>query len=101
VTGLVPLESSYAPLIDLMPDLDEATGWRPTLCTGWTVRDLVYHLLTDAQRALVALHTPATGPAEVDEVTYWQAWQPGTPVADSEQEQSLLGPVAERLPLFG
>lgn len=36
------------------------------------MRDLVYHLLTDAQRALVALHTPAEEPADRDAVTYWQ-----------------------------
>jgi hypothetical protein len=42
-----------------MPDLDEDVGWQTTRCTGWTVRDLAFHLLEDARRALVALHTPA------------------------------------------
>jgi hypothetical protein len=40
------------------------------------VRDLVFHLWTDAQRALVALHTPAAGPADRDAVTYWADWTP-------------------------
>jgi len=35
------------------------------------VRDLVFHLLGDAQRALVAFATPVTGPADRDAVTYW------------------------------
>ena len=66
-----------------MPDLDEDVGWQTTRCTGWTVRDLAFHLLEDARRALVALHTPVNGPADVDAVTYWCAWRPGTPQADA------------------
>ncbi len=48
----------------------------PTACTGWAARDLVFHCLGDAQRALVALHTPASGPADRDAVTYWRDWAP-------------------------
>ena len=47
------------------------------------MRDLVHHLWSDAQRALVALHTPAAGPADVDSVSYWRPWQPGTPGAEA------------------
>jgi uncharacterized protein (TIGR03083 family) len=75
--------AAYAELLELLPGVDEATGWRPTGCAGWTVRDLILHLLTDAQRALVALHTPAEGPADVDAVSYWSSWKPGTPGADA------------------
>ncbi len=77
------LAAAYQPLLTLMPSLDDELGWRATRCTGWTVRDLVYHLLTDAQRALVALHSPTAGPVDVDEVTYWRSWQPGTEGADA------------------
>lgn len=62
--------------------LDEDTSWRPTACVGWSVRDLIQHLLGDAQRALVALATPADGPADKDATTYWLD-SPGAPDADS------------------
>lgn len=77
------LHSAYRALLDAVVDLDDAAGWQATRCTGWTVRDLVHHLLSDAQRGLVALHTPAGGPADVDAVTYWSAWQPGTAGAEA------------------
>ncbi len=64
-------------------ELDDDTGWRGTRCAGWTVRDLVHHRLGDAQRALVALHAPACGPADLDAVSYWRSWQPGTPGAEA------------------
>ena len=79
------LAAAYAPLLALSDRLatddDEATGWTPTALPGWTVRDLVFHLAGDAQRALVALHTPAPGAADTDEVGYWSAWQPGSDAA--------------------
>lgn len=77
------LDASYRALLGVMRGLDEPTGWRSTRCAGWTVRDLVHHLVSDAQRALVALHTPAVGHPDVDAVSYWSNWQPGTPGADA------------------
>jgi hypothetical protein len=80
------LEAAYADLRGLILGLDEARSWRPTGCAGWAVRDLVQHLLGDAQRALVALATPARRPAhqtaDRDAVTYWTD-SPGAPDADS------------------
>ena len=73
--------AAYSELLTLLPTVDDDVGWRPTLCAGWSVRDLLFHLLCDAQRALVALHTPAQGPTDADAVTYWGSWQPGTPGA--------------------
>ncbi len=46
-----------------------------TLCHGWVVADVLFHLLCDAQRALVALATPAPGPPDRDYVTYWSGFQ--------------------------
>jgi hypothetical protein len=37
---------------------------------------LLLHLLLDAQRALVAFSSPADGPADVDNVTYWRPFRP-------------------------
>lgn len=83
MNGHQVLDASYGALLGVVAALDDDIGWRATRCAGWTVRDLVHHLLTDAQRGLVALHTPASGAADVDAVSYWAAWQPDTPGADA------------------
>jgi hypothetical protein len=76
------LGAAYGALLPHVSDLDEAAAWEPTRCTGWVARDLVSHLLSDARRGLVALHTPSAAPADVDAVTYWHAWQPEPPGDD-------------------
>jgi hypothetical protein len=77
------LRDSFGSLLRDLSVLDDRAGWRPTRCAGWSARDLVFHLLGDAQRALVALHTPASAPSDVDAVSYWRGWQPATPGADA------------------
>jgi hypothetical protein len=44
---------------------------RPSGCTGWLVRDLVCHLIIDAQDVLITLVTPAETEPTRDAVTYW------------------------------
>ncbi|MGC9495819.1 maleylpyruvate isomerase N-terminal domain-containing protein [Streptomyces sp. WG7] len=51
-----------------VPDEDFA---RPSGCTGWLVRDLVCHLIIDAQDVLITLATPAAAEPTRDAVTYW------------------------------
>ncbi|UQX04447.1 maleylpyruvate isomerase N-terminal domain-containing protein [Streptomyces sp. RerS4] len=51
-----------------LPDPDFA---RPSGCAGWLVRDLVCHLIIDAQDVLITLVTPAATEPTVDAVTYW------------------------------
>ncbi|RYP85027.1 hypothetical protein EKO23_13640 [Nocardioides guangzhouensis] len=70
------LESAYAAFEEAVASVDEEASWEPTGCSGWAVRDLVFHVLCDAQRALVALHTPAPYDARPDRdaVTYWEGW---------------------------
>lgn len=77
------LAAAYRPLLGLADDLDDPQGWTPTLLPGWCVRDLIFHLASDCQRALVALAAPADEPADTDEVSYWSHWQPGTDAAQS------------------
>ncbi|MER6566069.1 maleylpyruvate isomerase N-terminal domain-containing protein [Streptomyces sp. NPDC001093] len=72
------LRAAYGAASAAVAGLGDEESWLPTGCTGWAVRDLVFHCLTDAQRALVALHTPAREPADRDAVTYWQDWRPDT-----------------------
>ncbi|MFC0673798.1 maleylpyruvate isomerase N-terminal domain-containing protein [Brachybacterium hainanense] len=43
----------------------------PSGCRGWLVRDLVCHLVIDAQDVLITLATPAQGAATADAATYW------------------------------
>jgi hypothetical protein len=48
---------------------------RPTR-TDWTVRELLFHQLLDAQRTLVALASPTEEPPNVDSVSYWRPFFP-------------------------
>ena len=75
------LRAAYETISAVVRPLADDDSWRPTGCTGWSVRDLVFHCLCDAQRGLVALHTPVAGTPDTDAVTYWQGWQPGDPGA--------------------
>ncbi|WNO70529.1 maleylpyruvate isomerase N-terminal domain-containing protein [Streptomyces sp. AM8-1-1] len=50
---------------------DEDFG-QPSGCAGWLVRDLVCHLVIDAQDVLITLATPADTEPTRDAVTYWE-----------------------------
>ncbi|MCM0674197.1 maleylpyruvate isomerase N-terminal domain-containing protein [Micromonospora phytophila] len=73
----IALAQAYDGITRVVADLDDADLQRPTRCRGWVVADLVFHLLCDAQRALVALASPADGPPDVDDVSYWRSF-PGS-----------------------
>ena len=45
---------------------------RPSGCAGWLVRDLVCHLVIDAQDVLVTLVTPAESEPTRNAATYWE-----------------------------
>lgn len=66
----------------MVETLDDEASWLPTGCTGWAVRDLVFHCVSDAQRALVALHTPVSAAPDRGAVTYWRDWG-NDPVGDA------------------
>lgn len=72
------LRASYGAFEAVVTSITDERSWLPTGCVGWSVRDLVFHCLGDAQRGLVALHTPAEGVPDRDAVTYWADWRPGT-----------------------
>ncbi|MBG0857300.1 maleylpyruvate isomerase N-terminal domain-containing protein [Streptomyces spinoverrucosus] len=52
-----------------LPDEDFA---QPSGCSGWLVRDLVCHLVIDAQDVLITLATPADTEPTRNAVTYWE-----------------------------
>lgn len=70
------LRAAYEAFAAVVRPLGDEESWLPTGCAGWAVRDLVFHCVGDAQRALVALHTPASAQPDRDAVTYWQDWVP-------------------------
>ncbi|MFI9077411.1 maleylpyruvate isomerase N-terminal domain-containing protein [Streptomyces sioyaensis] len=63
---------SWTALRTAVADLPDEDFERPSGCTGWLVRDLVCHLVIDAQDVLITLVTPAETEPTVDAVTYWQ-----------------------------
>ncbi|MGN9916496.1 maleylpyruvate isomerase N-terminal domain-containing protein [Micromonospora palomenae] len=71
------LAQAYEGITAVVAGRDDADLQRPTRCRGWLVADLLFHLLCDAQRALVALASPADGPPDVDDVSYWRSFPPG------------------------
>lgn len=73
---LAALDESYSRVTTAVTPLQLGQFLRPTLTEGWVVADLLFHLLLDAQRALVALASPTDAAADVDFVTYWRPFRP-------------------------
>ena len=69
--------ASYQAVTDDASKLDEDELARPSRCLGWSRGDLLFHMLLDAQRALVTFATPAAGEPDVDFASYWAPFQPG------------------------
>ncbi|CAM4475636.1 maleylpyruvate isomerase N-terminal domain-containing protein [Nocardia ninae] len=69
---------SWAALRKTVAELSDQDFERPSGCTGWLVRDLVCHLIIDAQDVLITLVTPTTAEPTRDAVTYWQVVEPPT-----------------------
>jgi hypothetical protein len=76
LSALDVLDDAYQSVTDLIRSFDDEVSWRLSGCHGWSIRDLVFHCLGDAQRGLVALHTPSDHPLDRDATTYWQDWAP-------------------------
>ncbi|QWF83004.1 maleylpyruvate isomerase N-terminal domain-containing protein [Amycolatopsis sp. CA-230715] len=62
---------SWAALRAAVADLRDEDFARPSGCAGWLVRDLVCHLVIDAQDVLITLVTPAETEPTRDAITYW------------------------------
>lgn len=63
---------SWTALRTAVAELPDEAFVRPSGCTGWLVRDLVCHLVIDAQDVLITLATPAASEPTRDAVTYWE-----------------------------
>jgi mycothiol maleylpyruvate isomerase-like protein len=80
---VVALASAYGAVTELVSGLDDADLARATGCARWSVDALLFHLMLDAQRALMALAAPGTEPADTDAVSYWWAY---AAEADADEE---------------
>jgi len=63
---------SWAALRAAVAGLSDEDFARPSGCAGWLVRDLVCHLVIDAQDVLITLVTPADSAPTRNAVTYWE-----------------------------
>jgi uncharacterized protein (TIGR03083 family) len=70
------LDDCWTRVVEAVRPLDDRDFLRPTRADGWCVADLLFHLLLDAQRALVAFATPTPEPADTDLVSYWAPFRP-------------------------
>lgn len=68
------LVAEYEVLESLITSLTRDDLIAPSGCRDWTNADLIFHLLLDAQRALVTFNSPAKGPSDKDFVTYWEGF---------------------------
>ena len=72
--ALAALDAVYTDVRELADGLTPSALLEFSRCRGWVVADVLLHLLTDAQRALIALASPTSEPADQDFVTYWRAF---------------------------
>jgi mycothiol maleylpyruvate isomerase-like protein len=62
---------TWSALRAAVAELTDADFAKPSGCTGWLVRDLLCHLIIDAQDVLITLVTPAATEPTKNAVTYW------------------------------
>src|SRR5690606_17939380 len=69
---------SWTALLAAVAEVPDEDFDRPSGCRGWLVRDLVCHLVIDAQDVLITLVTPADTEPTADATTYWNLVDPPT-----------------------
>lgn len=79
---------SWAALRAAVAELPDQDFERPSGCTGWLVRDLVCHLVIDAQDVLITLVTPAEAEPTRNAITYWNV--AGTPPTGDDPLDALI-----------
>jgi len=78
---------SWAALRTAVAGLWDKDFEQPSGCAGWLVRDLVCHLIIDAQDVLITLVTPAEAAPTRNAVTYWEVT--GTPPTGDDPLDAL------------
>jgi hypothetical protein len=79
--------TAWTALRAAVADLSDEDFARPSGCAGWLVRDLVCHLVIDAQDVLITLATPSRREPTRDAVTYWEV--SGTPPTGQDPLDAL------------
>lgn len=70
------LGATYGAITSVVRGLPAEEFELRTRTDAWNVKELLFHQLLDAQRALVGFATPEEGPADVTAVTYWRTFNP-------------------------
>lgn len=70
---------SWTALLAAVADLSDTDFEQASGCEGWLVRDLVCHLVIDAQDVLITLVTPSEAEPTVDATSYWKTSQAPAP----------------------
>jgi hypothetical protein len=70
------LDVAYGAITKVIRGLEADEFELRTRTEAWNVKELLFHQLLDAQRALVGFATPEEGPADVTAVTYWHTFNP-------------------------
>jgi Mycothiol maleylpyruvate isomerase N-terminal domain len=63
---------SWTALLTTVAELPDGDFEKPSGCRGWLVRDLVCHLVIDAQDVLITLATPTAAEPTRNALTYWE-----------------------------
>jgi uncharacterized protein (TIGR03083 family) len=79
---------AWTALRTAVADLHDEDFAQPSGCRGWLVRDLVCHLIIDAQDILITLVTPAETEPTRNAVTYWDVTQ--TPPSGDDPLDALI-----------
>ncbi|OKI62262.1 maleylpyruvate isomerase N-terminal domain-containing protein [Micromonospora sp. CB01531] len=79
---------SWAALRTAVAELPDEDFAQPSGCTGWLVRDLVSHLIIDAQDVLITLVTPAETEPSRNAVSYWDVAE--TPPTGDDPLDALI-----------
>jgi hypothetical protein len=79
---------SWAALRTAVAELRDEDFAQQSGCTGWLVRDLVCHLIIDAQDVLITLVTPAETEPTRNAVTYWDVAE--TPPTGDDPLDALI-----------
>ncbi|MCI2416954.1 maleylpyruvate isomerase N-terminal domain-containing protein [Saccharopolyspora sp. K220] len=79
---------SWAALRTAVAELSDEDFAQPSGCAGWLVRDLVCHLVIDAQDVLITLVTPADAEPTRNALTYWDVAE--TPPTGDDPLDALI-----------
>ncbi|MFG3691592.1 maleylpyruvate isomerase N-terminal domain-containing protein [Micromonospora sp. NPDC047740] len=79
---------SWAALRTAVAELPDEDFAQPSGCTGWLVRDLVCHLIIDAQDVLITLVTPAETEPTRNAASYWDVAE--TPPTGDDPLDALI-----------